>query len=185
LVHNHESLWNDFQTDWKVADFAQERHHHNDVENTNYTWVEFDSVGNRSTAARRRIPRLQQLVLEQRARTATANGSALITTAQVVEGDKEESNAADAWRTVLANAGVKVTTEQEKLLPELDKNWKELFGMEPIILGMETVRYVGSGLDRGFVIRQILPAKQQQQSGTTIFSHQLGFANSLLLHYKV
>jgi hypothetical protein len=152
LVHNHESFWNDFNADWKVANFAQERHHYDDVENTNYTWVDEQqnsnnaSIGNRSTAfRRRRIPRLQQLVLEQRARTAsTANGS-------------DVSNAIDEnpWRTVLASAGVKVTTEQEKLLPELDQNWKELFGMEPIILGMETVRTWGSGLVRsGFVTRQ-------------------------------
>jgi hypothetical protein len=142
LVHSHESFWNDYQADWKVADFAQERHHYDDnAENTNYTWVDDEqsqnaSIGNTSTAdrRRRRIPRLQQQLLEQqqRARATTANGSANGTT---------ESNGDDnPWLTVLASAGVKVTTEQEKLLPELDKNWKELFGMEPIILGMETVR---------------------------------------------
>lgn len=90
----------------------------------------------------------QQLVLleqQQRARTAaTANGS-------------DVSNAATAddinpWRTVLASAGVQVTAEQEKLLPELDKNWKELFGMEPIIMGMETVRTWGMDWF-GFVTR--------------------------------
>lgn len=89
--------------------FAQERHHHDEAEDTNYTWVQ-----------------------EDRRRTADE----VLTVNSTTNDEEDEAN---PWMKILANAGVEVSAEQEAFLPELHRDWKELFGMEPKILGMETV----------------------------------------------
>lgn len=101
-------------THWKLVGFEQERHHHNEAEDTNYTWIN----------------------------EAEHRDSASFDTNELLkpDGNSTSTTVENPWMKILRNANVQVSIEQENLLPELENDWKELFGMEPKILGMETVR---------------------------------------------
>jgi hypothetical protein len=134
-VHSHDSFWSDFHADWKLADFAQERHHHEVAEDTNYTWINNQEVNEESRRKNRRISSSTTIKKNDTAAHGEEHEQEEITSTTA-----SNSNMSNHWRTILASAGVPVSAEQEMLLPALANDWKELFGLEPIILGMETVR---------------------------------------------